>query len=393
MCRKSSCGLHNLEVKTIPADYYSHGMETKKISAGRFLVVGSQGGGKTALATKLAARTDRNVRYREEFSGTIETEYLRLEYDGGSLFALLLPIGGQERWSGLRTAHGEAAEGIVTIMDSTTKGFWTSSLAQALEVSPVVPYNDYPIAVVITKEDLNVLIREHLSEISNVIIKGLESALNDGGIPYYSRGYRVVERFAKVSGKRIPFSIAEQIIVNALEKEFFTQVVPGSASEGTMLLQGFSLVNCRLFSRALASAVSQPDESNESRDQRSILRLLNDMRPTLLELDTSWEGLQLKYPLAGSEPFVPTSVSESEIEKAILNLLLAEEKDIEAIEQQINAMASETGWKLQGTVHASVFSSDGLDKISELLRTVLDSVQESQVAFKFNLLDPLEEIF
>ena len=109
--------------------YYSPGMETEKLSAGRILVVGSQGGGKTALATKLAARTDRNIRYREEFGGTIETEYLRLEYDGGNLFSLLLPIGGQEKWGSLRTAHGEAAEGIVTILDSITKGFWVAPVA------------------------------------------------------------------------------------------------------------------------------------------------------------------------------------------------------------------------------------------------------------------------
>ncbi|MFQ5979999.1 MAG: hypothetical protein ACE5OZ_17850, partial [Candidatus Heimdallarchaeota archaeon] len=342
----------------------------------------------------LAARTDRNVRYREEFGGTIETEYLRLEYDGGNLFSLLLPIGGQEKWSGLRTAHGEAAEGIITVLDSITKGFWPSSLSQAIEVSPVVPYDDYPIAIVVTKEDLNGLIREHLDQICDVILKGIQFAQDDGGISYYARGFRVVERFAKVSGDKIPFSISEQIIVNALEQEFFTQVVPGSASEGTQLLKGFSLVNCRLFSRALASAISQPPENGDTRrDPRAILRLLNDMRPTLLELDTSWEEIQQKYPLAGNEPFVSASVSKKEIKDAIVSKLLAGEKDIDEFKKQVEAMGRETGWKLQGTVHSSVFYDEGLEEISQLLRTFLDSIQEATPAQKFNLLHPLDEIF
>ncbi|MFX0113092.1 MAG: hypothetical protein ACFFB3_00950 [Candidatus Hodarchaeota archaeon] len=376
------------------SEYYSPGIETEKLSAGRILVVGSQGGGKTALATNLAARTNRNIRYREEYGGTIETEYLRLEYDGGNLFSLLLPIGGQEKWSNLRTAHGEAAEGIVTVLDSITKGFWPSSLSQAIEVSPVVPYDGYPIGLVVTKEDLNILIREYLDQFCEVIIKGIQSARDDGGISYYARGFKVVERFARVSGDNIPFSIAEQIIVNALEQEFFTQVVPGSASEGTQLLKGFSLVNCRLFSRALTSALSQPhEEADESRDPRAILRLLNDMRPTLLELDTTWEDLQRKYPLAGKEPVLPASVSEKEIKNAILSKLLAEEKDIEGFEKEVDSMGSDTGWKLQGTVHASAFSDEGLEMISQLMRKVLDSIQKAEPAHKFNLLHPLDEIF
>ncbi len=375
-------------------EYYSPGLDTNKISAGRILVVGSQGGGKTALATKLAARTDRNVRYREEFGGTIETEYLKLEYEGGNFFSLLLPIGGQEKWGSLRTAHGEAAEGIVTVLDSCTKGFWETSIRQAVEVSPVIPYDDYPIGIAVTKQDLNIIIRENLDQFAHVVANGIEEATRDGGIAYFSRGYKIIERFAKITSNTIPFSIAEQIIVNALEKEFFTQVVPGSASEGTQLLQGFSLVNCRLSSRALASAISQPQEDvDSSRDPKAILRLLNDMRPTLLELDTTWEALQRKYPLAGNEPDISASVSKDEIKNAILTHLLAEDRDISNIEKKVKEMGSETGWQLQGTVHASTFTPEGLESISGLLRKVLNSISEATPTQKFNLMDPLEEIF
>ena len=33
-----------------------------------------------------------------------------------------------------------------------------------------------------------------------------------------------------------------------------------------------------------------------------ILSLLNDMRPSMLELDTNWVDLLQKYPKAGAEP-------------------------------------------------------------------------------------------
>ena len=70
----------------------------ESINAGRLLVVGTQAGGKTALVTKLAARTDRSMSYEEDFGGTIETEYLRLSFDEGRFFSLLLPVGGQQKW-------------------------------------------------------------------------------------------------------------------------------------------------------------------------------------------------------------------------------------------------------------------------------------------------------
>ncbi|MFX0185464.1 MAG: ADP-ribosylation factor-like protein, partial [Candidatus Hodarchaeota archaeon] len=104
--------------------------ETKKeeINAGRLLVVGTQGGGKTAIVTKLAARTDSSMEYREDFGGTIETEYLKVSFDDDSFYSLLLPIGGQEKWSKLRQRFGSTAEAIVTILDSCTKQFWSNSL-------------------------------------------------------------------------------------------------------------------------------------------------------------------------------------------------------------------------------------------------------------------------
>ncbi|MFX1511905.1 MAG: ADP-ribosylation factor-like protein [Promethearchaeota archaeon] len=367
--------------------------KTERLSAGRILIVGSQGGGKTALASKLASITDDSVQYREEFGGTIETEYFRLEF--GDLFALMLPIGGQEKWSTLRTAYGETAEGIITVMDSTTKGFWPSSVSQAMEVSPVIPYENYPIGIVITKQDLNVLIREHLSDFSRAIVNGINNTLADAGISYHSRGYKIVERFVKISSDNIPFSIAEQIVVNALEKEFFTQVVPGRASEGTQLLKGFSLVNCRLFSRALVSYIALiVDEEKESRDQQSFLRLLNDMRPTLLELDTTWESLERRYPLAGKEPFIHASISEKEIEDIILQQLLAEEHDIEAISSNIRTLGRVSGWAVpESAIHVSIFNKEHVIMAANYMRQILNSIQEAKPAQKFNLLDPLEEIF
>ncbi|MFX0172031.1 MAG: hypothetical protein ACFE9L_08930 [Candidatus Hodarchaeota archaeon] len=81
----------------------------------------------------------------------------------------------------------------------------------------------------------------------------------------------------------------EQIIVNSLEQKYFTGLEPGNARKGKMHLPGFSLVNCRIFSRALTLTLSKQTESG---DQMAILSLLNDMRPTMLELDTNWSDLK-----------------------------------------------------------------------------------------------------
>ncbi|MHA2095600.1 MAG: ADP-ribosylation factor-like protein, partial [Candidatus Hodarchaeales archaeon] len=177
----------------------------ESINAGRILVVGTQAGGKTALVTKLAARTDRSMNYEEDFGGTIETEYLRISFDEGRFFSLLLPVGGQQKWQKLRERFGSTAEGMVIILDSCTKKFWMNSLSQASSISSFLPYDNYPIAAVITKRDLNDIIRKEAENFAQAIVNGLQEA-KTSPIVYYSRGFRITERKIHILSNVIPFT-------------------------------------------------------------------------------------------------------------------------------------------------------------------------------------------
>jgi signal recognition particle receptor subunit beta len=366
-------------------------MQKKVINAGRILVVGTQGGGKTAFVTKLASRTDSSMEYLEDFAGTIETEYLKVSFDEGKFFSLLLPIGGQEKWAKLRERFGSTAEAIIAILDSCTKQFWINSLQQASSISSVLPYNNYPIAFIVTKRDLNDSITSEADTFGETIVEGITNAKREG-VTYYSRGFRIAERnFELEAGAdEIPFTQMEQIIANALEQKFFTGLEPGNARKGRMLLAGFSLVNCRIFSRALTLALSHQAEPG---DQMAILGLLNDMRPTMLELDTNWTDLIRKYPKAGSEPLIPTNISADQIKGIILDKLLANEADILNFEQDLTKMSHLTGWRHVGWKHISIFDEDGLDKASILVRKIMETIRESEQAEKFILFDPIEELF
>ncbi|MHA1214821.1 MAG: ADP-ribosylation factor-like protein [Candidatus Hodarchaeales archaeon] len=361
----------------------------EEINAGRILVCGTQAGGKTAIVTKLAARTNRQLEFQEDFGGTIETEYLKVAFDEGRFFSLLLPIGGQEKWAKLRTSFGSTAEAMVVIVDSCTKGFWMNSLQQAISISSVLPYNDYPVAFVVTKRDLNEVIKKEAESIGDAIVQGIESAKRDG-VKYYSRGFRVTERSFNVYGDEIPFSQLEQIITNSLEKRYFTGLIPGNARKGRMLLPGFTLVNCRIFSRALTLGISEPYVQGDS---MSILALLNDMRPTMLELDSNWENLQRKYPTAGEEPNIPSDLTKEEIKKVILEKLLANDNDINEFEKELKKMSELTGWKHIGWRHISVFEEEGLDQAAELIKQIMKEIANSEQSAKFTLFDPIEELF
>ncbi|MFX1251911.1 MAG: hypothetical protein ACFFCZ_09905 [Promethearchaeota archaeon] len=362
-----------------------------EINAGRILVVGTQGGGKTAIVTKLAARTNKNMTYEEDFSGTIETEYLKVSFDEGRFFSLLLPIGGQEKWGKLRERFGGTAEAIIVILDSCTKEFWINSLQQAKGISPVLPYHNYPVSFVVTKRDLNETITKIAEEISDVIVGGIAKAKQEG-VTYYSRGFRIEERKFEIDkgNGHIPLAQMEQIIVNSLEEKYFSGLEPGNARKGKMLLSGFSLVNCRLFSRALALALSQQEEIG---DQMAMLRLLNDMRPTMLELDSNWMNLKQKYPKAGSEPLISESITSKDIKKIILERLLANENDISNFTENLNKMAELTGWHHVGSEHISIFEEEELDKAADLIKKIMNSIAESQSAEKFTLFDAIEELF
>lgn len=367
--------------------------------AGRILVVGSQGGGKTALATQLASLSNPKEKYEESLGGTIETEYFRFSsVKQPNLFTLLLPVGGQEKWSSLRTAYGETAEGIITVLDSCTKVFWDTSLGQALKLAPALPYDDFPIGFAVTKRDLSEAIDDQSGIISEVIVTEMEVA-RSGGVRYYSRAGagRVIERYIDPSmlENAIPFSVCEQLIVNALEKAFFEGLVPGDAKKGKTKLKGLSLVNARLFARALASTLSlREDDGHEARrDQQAVLALLNDMRPTLLELDSSWEMLQRNYPKAGPEPQVPLDLTASQVDYAIYSNLLATQNDINAFLEKTTELSNQTGWSVQGECWAGVFEERGLAEMAELVQNVMTAIQQNRPNRKFALLDPIESMF
>ncbi len=325
------------------------------INAGRLLVCGTQGGGKTALVTNLAARTDRSMTYQEDFGGTIETEYLRIAFNEGRFFSLLLPVGGQEKWKSLRERFGSTAEGVIIILDSCTKKFWMNSLSQASSISTVIPYEDYPITFVVTKRDLNEAIRTGIDNFAKAIMNGLEEAKTTP-LTYYSRGFRITERTVEIDSLKIPFASLEQLIINSLESQYFTGLVPGDARKGKTLLNGFSRVNCRLFSRALAQELCD----STGGDEMAILGLLNDMRPSMLELDTSWADLLRKYPKAGEEPTIKIEdLSEETIKNTIINKLLASDEDIDNFMTELNTKATVTGWKISGHCHVSIFEDDG----------------------------------
>ncbi|MHA1976611.1 MAG: hypothetical protein ACW98I_06925 [Candidatus Hodarchaeales archaeon] len=360
----------------------------ESINAGRILVVGTQAGGKTALVTKLAARTDRSMNYEEDFGGTIETEYLRISFDEGRFFSLLLPVGGQQKWQKLRERFGSTAEGMVIILDSCTKKFWMNSLSQASSISSFLPYDNYPIAAVITKRDLNDIIRKEAENFAQAIVNGLQEA-KTSPIVYYSRGFRITERKIHILSNVIPFTTLEQVIINSLESKYFTGLVPGNAKQGKVLLPGFSLVNCRIFSRALTQELTKPEG-----DQMQILSLLNDMRPSMLELDTNWVDLLQKYPKAGAEPQINMDdLTVEAIKDTILDKLLASDADINELASKLNNLTPKTGWKVSGHEHISIFEDDGLESAAALIRKMMGDVKESKRVDKFNLFTPIEELF
>ncbi|PWI47153.1 hypothetical protein CEE45_13130 [Candidatus Heimdallarchaeota archaeon B3_Heim] len=361
----------------------------ESINAGRLLVVGTQGGGKTALVTILAARTDQSMSYEEDFGGTIETEYLRISFDEGRFFSLLLPVGGQEKWQKLRERFGSTAEGMIIILDSCTKKFWVNSLSQATSISSFLPYDNYPIAPVVTKRDLNEGIRKEIDNFAQTIMDGLEQA-KTSPIVYYSRGFRITERKVDLLGEIVPFTILEQIIINSLESKYFTGLVPGNARKGKVLLPGFSLVNCRILSRALTQELCTTTEG----DQMEILGLLNDMRPSMLELDTNWVDLLQKYPKAGAEPQVNINdLSLEAIKDTILNNLLASDADISDFVSKLGTLNPKTGWSVSGHEHISIFEDEGLGSAATLIRKMMVDVKESVRVDKFSVFNPIEELF
>ncbi|UCG01420.1 MAG: hypothetical protein JSW11_17595 [Candidatus Heimdallarchaeota archaeon] len=125
----------------------------------------------------------------------------------------------------------------------------------------------------------------------------------------------------------------------------------------------------------------------------AILTLLNDMRPTMLELDSNWTNLLKKYPAAGVEPTIRDSITSEEIKSVILDKLLANPEDIKNFERDIDMKADLTGWRNIGWEHISIFEEGGLDRAADLIKHVMVSIKDNEPAAKFTLFDPVEALF
>ncbi|NHJ02953.1 MAG: hypothetical protein EAX86_12525 [Candidatus Heimdallarchaeota archaeon] len=365
-------------------------METEvkeQINAGRILVVGTQAGGKTAFVTQLAARTEHDTKYREDFGGTIETEYFKVSYRQDSFFGLLLPIGGQEKWHTLRERFGATAEGAIVIVDASTKGFWENSLEQIINISKVIPYKNFPLGIIVTKRDLNERLKEETPKIAEKICETIAKA-SECSIDYYSRGFHIIPRHLKLSSYKISFTQLEQVIVNSLEQEYFSELVPGNARLGKRKLPELSLVNARIFARALAIALMGSDLSLDQ------LALLNDMRPTMLELDASWNRLQKLYPKAGDEPqMVIEKITSSLIETVIYERLLAQEADILQFTHKINDLSSKTEWLCLGSKYINVFDFKDINEAASFVENLLLATGDNIPEEKYSILDPITPLF
>ncbi len=358
-----------------------------QINAGRILVVGTQAGGKTAFVTQLAARTEHGTKYREDFGGTIETEYFRVGFREDSFFGLLLPIGGQEKWHTLRERFGATAEGAIVIIDACTKGFWDNSLEQIISLSKVIPYKNFPLGIIVTKKDLNERLKGEKKNIAEKICENISQVI-ESGLDYYSRGFQVIPRHLKISSFKISFTQLEQIIVNSLEQEYFSELVPGNARLGDRKLPELSLVNARIFARALDIAIMG---SELSLDQ---LALLNDMRPTMLELDATWDRLQKFYPNAGDEPQIMLEkITPSLVEQTIEEKLLAIEEDIIKYVQKIKDLSSKTEWISLGSEYINVFDSNDINRGADFVENLLLATGDNIPEEKYSILDPIVPLF
>ncbi|MFX0172032.1 MAG: hypothetical protein ACFE9L_08935 [Candidatus Hodarchaeota archaeon] len=90
---------------------------------------------------------------------------------------------------------------------------------------------------------------------------------------------------------------------------------------------------------------------------------------------------------------VPEDISVEEIKAVILKELLASEKDIFKFEEDIINSSDLTEWHYIGSKHISIFEKTNLDEVADLIRKVMIAINESEHAEKFNLFDPLEELF
>lgn len=359
--------------------------DRKENFIGKIAAIGQGGSGKSFMVNQLvnfiAKREVYNWDEDKEMTGTLAVTPYSVTFPNKTK-VIINDNPGQNSLAKVREAiasMGDVYQGIVVVFDGVA---WNFRNIGVIQLQALIKYASdvMPIMVLVSKKDIVLELHYKAYEMAEVIASAVQHIQLNQIISYVNRINMKQAQFELTMSKDIiPFTILEQIIVNALDEwakfEKMTSFTPMNIRLFTRsLLLGF----CdffKIFSKELAD-LPEFEAINDD-----LVNKLNYHRPTALETDANWGYLAGKRedgsPVVSEPPLFTNTLTVETIFSIIKTFVLVEPKEIENFVAEIEKSSN---WKITSFGYADSVSAPGKAVILKMFMYLIEEMEKHKIA-------------
>ena len=369
--------------KPVPVNY-DPGI-TPNTFIGKIGAIGTQASGKTRALMAVANFTSRKSIYSwdedDNIAGTISVQPFTVDFSNIARRVVLVDNHGQNSLESLRISvakSGETYRGLIVFIDSIGWNFSNVSLWQTKNLSDALGNPELPILLLITKTDLikTLIKKEIIDEIAHAIVTSVNTLKQGDKIPYYNRIKNKVEWIVyNPEGELVPFTVLEQVFVNAVDSYLRTNIENGlSKINSRILVRSLLLAYADLIKSWIQNIPEYSMKYSTIKFSDNLILSLNYYRPTSIETEISWSKI---VPASNEiEPMFPLSTFSYEriLDTFKRNTIIPLDHALEDIVEKAKSILP-VNCKIITTVAVDTISNEGIKNLVENIEKFVSTIK------------------
>ena len=352
---------------------------------GKFAAVGQGGSGKTRAVAEIANYLSDSTKYswleESNLAGTLTVTPYSVSFsdnlsEGDTRKIIIADNPGQNSLELVRLSVARAGAdyaGIIIFTDALAWNFREVGILHAESIAKYLKAKNLPVAFITTKADMIIKFQQTnlLHEIVLVMTDTIKNIQDNTIVPYFNRVRNKQESFTfNQNNGWFLFTQLEQILINALDQEFFDNSTGFTTMNRRILVRSLLLGFCDYYRKEYPEYIKEYPVFNAI--DANLINSLNYHRPSAFETETPWKvlaaqsrsGVTAKYEI----PFRRDAFDEGSIEYVLRNFCLGTQSRHYETEGQVRARAFENGWKFVTSAYTDSVTHVGLERTIECIR-------------------------
>jgi GTPase SAR1 family protein len=280
---------------------------------------------------------------------------------------------------------GADYSGLIIFIDAIQFNFRGIGILHAESIAEYIKRQSLPVALITTKADLiqRFFQSDLLSRICYTLEHAVQNCVNGQKVPYFDKVRNIeVEFELRIENGWINFLQLEQLLVNALDRQFSIQIIPGFTTINIRLfVRSLLLGYCQYYKEQYPDYIQQFPVFNSLYDDKELINSLNYNRPSAIEFSTEWKVIASQSRTAitnkNEPPFQQSAFFANNIDYVLRQYCLA--TPTKAIEWQgrVRQKILDKGWNLVGNTFTDCITPGGIQNIIKIISDLNYVIEEN----------------